>query len=709
MGFTVSHLCSVPPGESPPPPPRACFGRDELVEKIIGLAEDLTPMAFIGPGGIGKTSIALTVLHHDRIKQRFGDSRWFIRCDQFPASHTHLLNRLSKVIGAGVENPEDLSPLRPFLSSREMIICLDNAESILDPQGTNAREIYAMVEELSQFDNICLCVTSRISTIPPTCETLDVPILSMEAARDTFYRIFKNGGQSDPVNSILKQLDFHPLSITLLATVAHHNKWGANRLTKEWEKRRTDVLHTKHDTSLATTIELSLSSPMFQELGPDARGLLGVIAFFPQGVDENNLEWLFPTVSDRANSFDNFCALSLTYRSDGFVTMLAPLRDYLYPKYPASSPLLCTTKDCYFRRLSVDVDPDLPGFEDARWITSEDVNIEHLLDVFTSIDTEAASAWDVCVYFMEHLHWHKKRLVIFQPKIEGLPDDHRSKPQCLLELSRLFDSVGHRVESKQVLIHTLKLWRERGDDLQVAETLRLISDANRLLGLYNEGIEQATESLEIYKRLNNASGQALAREQLAWLLCEDKQLDAAEEAALRVIDLLSDTSNQFTVSCCYTLLGDICCSKGEAEKAINYYETSLRIASPFNWHNLLFWNNYNLAQLFFGDKRFNDTHIHVDCAKLHAINDPYLLGRAMELQAGCWYEEGKLEEAKPEALRAAGVYEGIGAMKDMEYCKTLLWKIEKKMKTAPVASGESDLNGELLETVSLPTPSNSSF
>jgi len=647
-----------------------------MIEKIVGLAENLTPTALIGAGGIGKTSIILAVLHNNRIKQRFGDNRRFIRCDQFPASLTNFLTRLSKVIGADIENPEDLAPLRPYLSSREMLVVLDNAESILDPEGTDAEDIYAVVEELSHLETLCLCITSRISTIPSECEILDIPTLSMEAARDVFYRTYKNGERSDQVNEILERLDFHPLSITLLATVAHHNKWDTNRLTREWERRRTGVLHTHHNKSLAATIELSLSSPMFQKLGASTRDLLRVVAFFPQGIDENNFDWLFPTIPNQASIFDSFCVLSLTYRSNGFITMLAPLRDYLRLKDPKSSPLLCMVKEHYFSRLLVDVDPDSPSFKEAHWITSEDVNVEHLLDFFTSIDTNSASAWEACAYFMGHLYWYKPRRVVLGPKIKGLPDGHPSKPQCLFMLSQMFSSFGNRAESKQLLIHTLELWNKQGDDLGVARTLRFLSYVNRLLGFHKEGVQQAREALETYEKHGDTVGQAQCLNSLAWLLFGDNQLNAAEEAASQAITLSLDQGKQYQVCQCHRILGRIYHSKGVRGKTMNHLEAALKIASSFNWHSQQFWILYFLAQLFSDEGRFDDAHAHIERAKSHAINDTYNLARAMGLQARFWYKQCMFEEAKCGVLDAADVFEKLGAMKDVKDCRQLLQDIE---------------------------------
>ena len=636
------------------------------------------PVALIGAGGIGKTSIALTVLHDNRIKQRFGVNRRFIRCDKFPASLSHFLRRLSNVIGAGIENPEDLAHLRPFLSSKEMLIVLDNAESILDPHGTDAQEIYDAVEELSQLSNIGLFITSRLSTIPPGCEWVDVPTLSMEAACDTFYRIYPHDERSALTSNILEQLEFHPLSVTLLATVAHHSKWDTARLASEWGDRRTDMLQTDHKKSLATTIELSLSSRMFQALGPTARDLLGVIAFFPQGVDEKNIDWLFSAIQGRKNIFDKFCVLSLTYRSDGFITMLAPLREHLRPKDPEASLLLLSTRDRYFGRLSVDVEPDVPGFGDSRWIISEDVNVEHLLDVFTTIDVGSVRLWTTCAHFMDHLRWHKPQLTVLGPKIEALPDDHPSKPRCLLQLSRLFDRVGNDAERKRVLTHTSKLCREREDDWLLTQILMNLSDANRMLGLCQEGIQQAEEALKICDRLDDTTRRVWCLNKLAWLLYEDKQLDAAEDAASRAIDLL-EKDDQFLANDLHGVLGEIYHSKGEREKAIHHFEAALAVSSSFNNHNALFWNNYSLASLFFDEGSFDDANVHIERAKSHAVNDAFCLGRAMGFQAKCWYKQDRLKEAKAEALRALDVHERLGAVKHVEAARQLLREIETAM------------------------------
>jgi len=571
-----------------------------------------------------------------------------------------------------------------------MFIILDNAESILDPEGRNAEEIYTIVEELCRFDNICLCITSRISTIPPDCKTLDIPTLSMEAACETFYRIYQRGEQSGAIENILKQLDFHPLAVTLLATVAQQNKWGVSRLTREWESQRTDVLQTGHKQSLAATIELSLASPMFQELGPDARPLLKVVAFFPQGVDENNLDWLFPTIPNRKDIFDKFCVLSLTnWSNDGFATMLAPLRDYLFPRAPQLSPLLCTTKEHYLHRLSSDPCPHCDP-EKTQWITSEDVNVEHLLSIFTSVDANSPDVWDACAKFLGHLHYHKQRLVILGPTIEGLPDNHPHKLKCLEQLSELSSSVGQYVQGKRLDMCALKLWRKQRNDHKVAQTLVSIAYKNHAMRLFEEAIPQEKEASEIHKRLGDKKEQINSLQHLALLFVQVKQVDTAKEAVSQVLKLSSGTlsANQYCEH--HHILGHLHESKGETEAAICHFRNALQIVIHHGLEQTQIQILRCLVQLLLDAERFNDAQIHLNTIKLLEVNDAYELDRHLVTQAYIYFGRGRFAEAKFELSRIIGTRERAGSLGDLlGDAKVLLQVIEVGTNNLITAMGEA--------------------
>jgi tetratricopeptide (TPR) repeat protein len=500
----------------------------------------------------------------------------------------------------------------------------------------------------------------------------------MEAACDIFYGICEDGGRSDIIDDLLKRLDFHALSIKLLATTIAHNGWDHDRLVTEWGAQRAQVLQTDYNESLAATIELSLISPTFHNLGSIARDLLGVVAFFPQGIDENNLDWLFPTISNRKNIFDKFCALSLTCRSGGFVTMLAPIRDYLRPQNPLSSPLLCTTMDCYFNRLSVEVYPGKPGFEEARWIVLEDVNVEHLLDVSTSTDQTGGKNWDACSYFMQHLYWHKPRHTILESKIETLADGHHSKPECLFQLSLLVGRAGNSLREKRLLTYTLELERQRGDHSRVAQTLRYLSLTNRLLHLYAEGTRQAKEALEIFERINDTTGQAQSLNSLAWVLSDDKQLDAAQEAASRAIDLISEKGQEYLACSLHRVLAYIHRYKGEKERAIHHLKITLAIASPFHWHHELFWAHFGLANLCCDEGELDNADAHIEQAKPHAAHNTYNLARLVRARAHIRYQEHRPEDAKLEALHALEIFEKLGAVEDAGICKGFLHQVDEQ-------------------------------
>ena len=96
------------------------------------------------------------------------------------------------------------------------------------------------------------------------------------------------------------------------------------------------------------------------------------------------------------------------------------------------------------------------------------------------------------------------------------------------------------------------------------------------------------------------------------------------------------------------VLGKIYRSKRMKEKSIHHFETTLRIASPFNWYNVLFWIHHAMAELFHNGAEFDGANAYTQRAKSHAIEGT--------LAHSAWYQQRRLGEAKLEVshLRSAG-------------------------------------------------------
>ena len=302
------------------------FGCDMIIEDLLSLVERSVSIMLPGAGGIGKTAIALTLLHHTRITARFGSNRHFMRCDGLASSLDGFLERLSETIGA--RHLTDMGQLLSHLSySPPWILMLDGVESILDPLASGAAEIASVIEELGRCQNACVLITSRLDVRIPGFRRVKVPTISADGAQDIFYDCCSLG-RSTAVDKLLAELDFHPLSINLLASAVQKNGWDEQTLLWAWDNGRTNILKATGRQSLEDSIKLTLGTPTIQELGTTALETLEAIARFPGGVKESKLESTFTGIAGVGEATDELCKFSLVYRQDGFIKMLSPFQFY---------------------------------------------------------------------------------------------------------------------------------------------------------------------------------------------------------------------------------------------------------------------------------------------------------------------------------------------------------------------------------------------
>ena len=216
-------MSDIPPpvqGPTPTAAPLTSFvGRDREIATVTVFVHrpDVRLITLTGPGGIGKTRLALQVV--DQVGEQFADGIAFVSLA--PVRDPQLV---LPTIAQALQVPDAAGqPLREritaFLTERQMLLVLDNLEHLLKAAATLIAELLARCPDLT------VLVTSRVRLGISGEQVVPLAPLDVESARALFtvrsqaadagYDVAP--GMVPVIDAICDRLDRLPLAIELAA------------------------------------------------------------------------------------------------------------------------------------------------------------------------------------------------------------------------------------------------------------------------------------------------------------------------------------------------------------------------------------------------------------------------------------------------------------------------------------------------------------
>src|SRR5260221_4423670 len=161
----VAPISREEPTQSPVPPtvaPAAAhnlplaatrmIGREGAVATLVSRLSGERLLTIVGPGGIGKTTVALAVA--ERMIADYEDGVWLV--DLSPLSDPRLVpSAVATILGLEVRTDNPLPALIAALRDRRMLLLLDNCEHVIDAAASLAAAV------LSGVSQVNILVTSR--------------------------------------------------------------------------------------------------------------------------------------------------------------------------------------------------------------------------------------------------------------------------------------------------------------------------------------------------------------------------------------------------------------------------------------------------------------------------------------------------------------------------------------------------------------------
>ncbi len=188
-------------------------GRQREIEEIGALLRSRRLVTLVGPGGVGKTTLAVEAAR--AVEQDLDDGVWIVPLDDIddPAS---VVPAISRAVEAPATEPLDTS-LEQYLAGQRVLLVVDNAEHVREAVRSVIRQLLAVADDLR------VLVTSRRPLEVSGEVVVSVDPLARDDAQELFRERARDAGapippeQEDVAADVCDRLDRLPLAIEMAA------------------------------------------------------------------------------------------------------------------------------------------------------------------------------------------------------------------------------------------------------------------------------------------------------------------------------------------------------------------------------------------------------------------------------------------------------------------------------------------------------------
>jgi predicted ATPase/class 3 adenylate cyclase len=575
------------------------LGREEELKEVIKLIENPSCrlITLIGPGGIGKTRLAIQAAA-ERIES-FSHGVFFIPLDPL-TSADFLVSTIAEALKFSFYSKEDEKvQLLNYLREKQVLLILDNFEHLVE-----GAKIISDI--LNSANDVKIIVTSRellnlrgewiiqVNGMPvPKGENIDIEGYSaiqmfLQSAKRIRSDITLSDEDRRYVVRICQLVGGLPLGIEIASSWLR--TLSCKEIAQEIEKNIDFLATSMRDVPERHRSLKAVFDYSWNLLTEEEKTVLKKLGVFHGGFQRDAAEYVAQTSLPVLSSLVDKSLLKR--HPSGRYEILDILRQFIVKELRSS-----IEEHESVRNLHCDFFSD---FLDMRKEPNTKEEREKILNIVAGDIDNLRIAWNwaidkrkreqiekvmkVLFYFYRMRGWCGEGLEIFSYGVDSYAseEDREMYAKILFRKGRFLSWISENKRAREVLEESLAILRPLDIKDEVGAALNVLGGVYRYLGNYEKSVKLQEESLSIFRNLGNEKGIALSLAGVAHTLSSMGEYEESNKLLEESLSLNRKIGDPYGVSSCLNDLGSNSHTVGDLSKAEEYYSESLKIARDLN-------------------------------------------------------------------------------------------------------------------------------